>query len=97
MTQILKWGVANIEASLLAKTTALATKLEPYGLTASPRRAPHYLGLKRDGGIPESLTGNLAAQQIFVSVRGPAMRVTPHLYCNAHDEARLLAALQSVL
>ena len=97
MTQILDWGVENIQESLFVKTTRLSKRLEPFGLRSSPRRAPHYLGLKREGGIPENLTADLAAQNIFVSVRGPAMRITPHLYCNDHDEDRLVNALEAAL
>lgn len=97
MRQILAWGVDNLADTLGHRNVVIAERLEPLGLTASAFRAPHYLGLKRQGGIPQTLAAELAAQNIFVSVRGPAMRVTPHLYCDDYDTDRLVAALSHAL
>ncbi len=97
MRQILDWGIGNIQETLGVKTAYLAETLKSLGLAASPHRAPHYLGLRRQGGIPTTLSATLATQDIFVSVRGPAMRVTPHLYCDDRDMARLISALKAAL
>jgi len=97
LSQILEWGVDSIAQTLLAKTTLIESELAPLGLRAAKIRAPHYLGLRRKGGLPAGLLQTLAKQHIFVSVRGPALRVTPHLYTNQSDIERFIEALRKIL
>lgn len=97
LTQILEWGIDNIAQTLQEKTQRLEAELAPLGLHAAKIRAPHYLGLRREGGLPDGLLNTLAAQNIYVSARGPALRVTPHLYTNENDMTRLIEALKSAL
>ena len=95
LEQILAWGVDEIAATLSAKTESIAARAEALGLAASPRaqRAGHFLGLRFPGGLPQGLLDRLAARDVFVSVRGDSLRVTPHLYNDEEDAERLLAAL----
>jgi selenocysteine lyase/cysteine desulfurase len=95
LEQILAWGVEEIAATLAATTERIAARAEALGLTASPRalRAGHFLGLRFPGGLPKGLPERLAASNVFVSVRGDSLRVTPHLYNDDEDAERLLAAL----
>jgi len=97
LKQILAWGVDNIAETLLEKTQTLEAELAPLGLRAAKIRAPHYLGLRREGGLPGGLLETLAEENIYVSARGPALRVTPHLYTSDNDMARLIAALKTLL
>ena len=98
MRQILDWGVDNIAQTLKAKTDYIAKELTGNLITPIERnlRAPHYLGLRFSGGIPKGLATSLAEDNIYVSVRGPAMRVTPHLYSTEADIARLIKALKAI-
>ena len=95
MEQILDWGIVNIAATLAAKTRDIADRAATLGLTSVPaeQRAGHFLGLRFPGGVPDQLLERLFEQNIFVSVRGHSMRVTPHLYNTEHDVDRLIAAL----
>lgn len=95
---LLGWGVENIASALAAKTGFLAEGAAELGLEAAPlsRRAGHYLGLRFPGGIPGDLLTRLREQNIHVSVRGTSMRVTPHLYNDEEDLARLLSALRKL-
>ena len=61
------------------------------------RRAGHYLGLRFSGGIPSDLPMRLAVANVFVSVRGQAMRVTPHVWNTDEDVEKLFAVLKTVL
>jgi hypothetical protein len=61
------------------------------------RRAGHYLGLRFRGGVPADLPAQLAAQHVHVSVRGAAMRVTPHLWTTDADVERLFAVLRGAV
>lgn len=94
MGQILDWGIKNIAETLAEKTAVIERALAPLGLHApKAARAPHYLGLRRATGIPAGLSEALATEHIYISVRGSAMRVTPHLYTTDADIARFIAAV----
>ena len=95
MRQILDWGIDNIYESLSAKTESILRSLEPLGFKAAPEslRAGHYLGLSHESIDMSDLLKTLADQNIFVSARGRNLRITPHLYCDANDEQRLIAAI----
>ncbi len=98
LRQLLDWGVANTQATLRARTDRIAERAATLGIDAVPRqrRAGHYLGLRIPGGVPEGLAERLAAEKVFVSVRGrDAIRVTPHLWVNDADEDRLFAVLEA--
>ncbi|MEL7517336.1 MAG: aminotransferase, partial [Pseudomonadota bacterium] len=45
---------------------------------------------------PRSAAERLAAQKVFVSVRGQSLRVTPHLYNDDIDAEALLSAFARV-
>ena len=47
--------------------------------------------------MPPSLLAQLAAAQVHVSIRGSAIRITPHLYNHEGDVARLLEVLEAAL
>ena len=95
LERILDWGVPEIAATLSAMTERIAERAGELGLAASPSelRAGHFLGLRFPGGLPQGLPERLAASNVFVSVRGDSLRVTPHLYNDEEDAERLLAAL----
>ncbi len=104
LRQINDWGVANIAASLAAQTLAIAKAAEYLGLDSAPahQRAGHFLGLRFPanrfpGGVPDGLAEALAAAKVFVSLRGASLRVTPHLYNNSADGARLLSVMEDML
>jgi selenocysteine lyase/cysteine desulfurase len=44
-----------------------------------------------------SVRAELAERHIHVSVRGPAIRVSPHVYNDAADLARLSSALRELV
>lgn len=81
LEQILAWGVAEIHRALSALTGHLVAG------------GGHFVGLKGAGGIPASLTADLAREQIYVSVRGDSIRVAPHLHNDITDIERLIAVL----
>lgn len=94
LQHLLDWGPAEISATLGAKTAAIAAALAPLGLRdATPDRAPHYLCLALPDTAPADLVKRLAEHQVFVSQRGDRLRVTPHLYNDAADLERLVAAV----
>lgn len=99
LEQLLEWGVAAIASSLEARTRGIAERTAVLGLEslARERRAGHFLGLRFPSGLPAGLPEALARRGIFVSVRGDALRVTPHLYNTDADVDRLLDALKALV
>jgi len=96
---ISEWTVPRIQATLALRTNAIAERARSelgIGSVPSHRRAGHYLGLRFAGGIPPDLPARLAASKVHVSVRGEAMRVTPHLWNTDEDVERLFAVLRTV-
>lgn len=94
---LLDWGVEAISETLAAKTEMIADAARATGLTASPIgvRAPHFLSLGFPNGVPDGITASLAANNVFVSQRGTSLRVTPHLYNDEEDGARLIDVLSA--
>ncbi|MZR32135.1 aminotransferase class V-fold PLP-dependent enzyme [Sneathiella litorea] len=99
LEQLLDWGIANIQETLTQKTRNIAARCADLGLTSLPDdiRAGHFLGLRRDGGLPKDILERLRTEDIHVSVRGSSMRITPHLFNNEADSDKLLAALKNIL
>ncbi len=93
---LLEFGVEQIARTLLAKTQAIADQAAAIGLSAADpaHRAPHFLSLGLGPEMVEGLPERLAEKQIYVSVRGNSLRVTPHLYNDEADSAALIEALR---
>jgi selenocysteine lyase/cysteine desulfurase len=94
--QILAWSVPDIYDTAGALADTIVAGAESRGWTAAPagRRARHYVGLRATRPFPPDLTRRLAAHRVYVSVRGGrSLRITPHVYNDADDVARLFAAL----
>jgi selenocysteine lyase/cysteine desulfurase len=94
--QLLAWGVQHIGETIATLTGPLVARAAELGLEAVPaaRRAPHYVGLRFPGGVPPELPQRLAAERVYVSVRGRgALRVTPHVYNTEADIDRLIRAI----
>ena len=99
LRQILEWGVDNVRETIEAMADTIIERVGPLGLTALPKseRAPHYLGLQLESGLPLDLLPELAKRKVYVSVRGSSIRITPHLYNSEADIDRLVGALHAVL
>jgi selenocysteine lyase/cysteine desulfurase len=96
----LEWTVPRIFATLRSRTSAIAERARSeFGIASVPahRRAGHYLGLRFSGGVPSDLPRRLAAAKVYVSVRGQAMRVTPHVWNTEEDAEKLFAVLKAEL
>jgi selenocysteine lyase/cysteine desulfurase len=98
LEQLLAWGVGEISETIGALNRRLVEALKPLGFRVLPDRwrAPHYLCLTRDKQAPAALAAALAAQQIYVSVRGTSIRVTPHVYNSPEDVERLIDTVRKV-
>jgi selenocysteine lyase/cysteine desulfurase len=100
LTQLLDWGVAEIQDTIRLRTDRMAGRAAELGIASVPadKRAGHYLGLRFPEGVPDVLADRLAAEKVYVSVRGKtAMRITPHLWVNDADEDKFFEVLAGAL
>ena len=99
LEQLLRWGQAAIAETLAARNAGIVERAAALGMRAIPvhLRAGHFLGLRIPGGVPAGLPERLAKEQVYVSLRGDSVRVTPHLYNNDADVDRLFGVLERAL
>ncbi len=99
MSQLLDWGVEAIAETLAAKTGEITDRAREIGLApmAAHARAGHFLGIRFPMGMPEGLPERLADNQVYVSLRGDSLRVTPHLYNHEADVDHLFSVLEPML
>jgi selenocysteine lyase/cysteine desulfurase len=99
LRQILDWGIGNISETIGGLTDLVEREAGVRGIEAVPAksRARHMIGLKLASAAPEDLAARLAAEGVFVSVRGESMRVSPHLYNTERDVNQLFEVLGRVL
>lgn len=98
--QILAWDVEAVADTVGALADEIVRGGAALGLDAVPGalRARHYVGLRARRPLPEDIAERLAAEHVYVSVRGgQTLRVTPHVYNTADDVARFLAVLRRIL
>jgi selenocysteine lyase/cysteine desulfurase len=95
LRQILDWGVENVSETIGSLTDLVEREAGERGIEAIPaeRRARHMIGLKLGSTAPQDLATRLAAEGVFVSVRGESVRVSPHLYNTERDVGRLFEVL----
>lgn len=95
---IAEWGVDRISRYVTKLTSRIALEASELGYLVAPERerVPHILGLRIPGaGDIGSLRLRLERSKVHVSVRGNAIRVSPHVYNDQGDVDALLDALKS--
>ncbi len=99
LRQILAWGVENIAASLRGLTDRIEEEAERLGIEVVPAsmRVGHLIGLGLSSDAPQDLAVRLAEENVFVSVRGRNLRVSPHLYNTGRDVERLFDSLSKLV
>lgn len=99
LEQVLDWGPAAIAETTSPMVDEIACRAEDLGLVPTPEavRAPHFLGLRFPDGPPPGLIERLREEAVYISQRGDALRVSPHLYNTRGDIDRLFAALAKAL
>lgn len=96
LTQILKWGVENIQESLAVLTNEIEKMALQHGyeIERSPNRVGHIAGIKLPDNQISALNKRLPENNIFVSFRGNSMRIAPHLHNDVEDIKTVLNFLQ---
>lgn len=96
--QVLEWRPERIQeycAALSAPVAAAARELG-FAVEADAWRAGHLFGLRAPAGLDmDALQALLRERSVFVSRRGSALRVSPHVYNDPDDLAALTDALRA--
>lgn len=97
LRMIQNWGVENISATLAEKTRQIRKMASEIGYSSLPEAlsGPHILGLTGGPDDRLELSRRLAEAQVWLSIRGQTLRVSPYLYNTAEDVHRLMAVLES--
>jgi len=94
LTQILNWGVENIQETLSILTTQIAIKAKEQGLEITNKnRVGHMIGIKLSENKAIEIGKKLIDNQIYISFRGMNMRIAPHVYNDYKDVDRLFQFL----
>ncbi|MBW3552936.1 MAG: aminotransferase class V-fold PLP-dependent enzyme [Gemmatimonadetes bacterium] len=96
LEHLLDWGVETIGRHCREVTAGLFDELRAagYGADHDDGRAPHLFGLRVPAGRErESVRAELERRRVLVSLRGDAVRVSPHLYNDRGDIDALREAL----
>jgi selenocysteine lyase/cysteine desulfurase len=96
LTQVLDWGVSNIQETLTQLTTQIRARAQQHGFAVSSADAPHaghIVGLNFTFDEIPALGRKLVDHQVYVGFRGEKMRIAPHVYNSAEDIDRLFEAL----
>jgi selenocysteine lyase/cysteine desulfurase len=96
LEQVLTWGVDHIQKTVARLAAQAEHGAIEIGATAVPEndRVGHIIGIRPDAGVRPQLVAALTAANVYVSVRGDALRVAPHVYNETADITRLLAVLR---
>lgn len=95
LEQILEWGQDNISAyiaDLVDYTAELATE-RGYQVPPKANRIGHFIGLQPSGDCDIDLAPSLAKQDIYISLRGARIRVSPYVFNDRKDIETLFEAL----
>lgn len=97
LAQIAEWTPAAIQSTVRVLTDRLVERSAPLGFRAAAVRAGHLVGLRAVHGFAPDLPARLAAAGVYVSVRGDAVRVSPHVYNDPADIDRLVEVLATAV
>ncbi|MBF88572.1 MAG: aminotransferase [Candidatus Marinimicrobia bacterium] len=97
LKKILEWKIENINQTLVQMTNLIGEEAENIGLKVMPseKRAGHLIGIQFPKGIPKKILQQLKKENVFVSIRGDCMRVSPHLYNSIEDIEKFFDILKS--
>lgn len=78
--------------SVVTGKIARAAARAGFDVPREGQRALHMIGIKMPDGIPDALLSVLAAEKLYVSIRGNSIRISPHLYNTNEEVDRLIHA-----
>ena len=99
LRQVNTWGPENIQSYCKSIAQEAQQELVKMGfqIESAEYRSEHLFGIRLPKGLDlEVVKNRLAADKVFVSVRGNSIRVSPHVYNSKEDFGRLIQSLKQV-
>lgn len=99
LEMVLEWGVERIQAYCGRLAELLIAEAEPLGFTVEAERwrAGHLFGLRAPRELDEGRVQELLrAGNVSISLRGSALRISPHVYNREEDVDALVAVLRAL-
>ncbi len=93
---VLEWQPTRVQAYTAALTASLIERVRAQGYTVEDPgwRGAHLFGVRAPAGVDlAAADARLRARKVHVSLRGSAIRVSPHVYNDAADVEALADAL----
>ena len=100
LTQVTAWGPEAIQNHCRRVSEGAVQELTQLGcrIEDDDRRAAHLFGVRLPSGFSVvAMQTALSERGVSVSVRGSALRVSPHVYNDAADLAALVAAVRGTI
>jgi selenocysteine lyase/cysteine desulfurase len=99
LRQINEWQVEKIQQTLSVLTNSITEKAIKLGCSVAPpqNRVGHLIGIRVPNAPLDALGERLAAEKIYVGIRGDALRIAPYLYNDEKDIEKLFAVLQRLV
>jgi selenocysteine lyase/cysteine desulfurase len=99
LQQILQWGVPMVDITLRELTAQIEHEAMKLGFqtVATHHRVGHMIGLRHPSGLPVHLAEELTKKNVFVSIRGQSIRISPYLYNTFEDIDQLFRVLTSLI
>ena len=98
LEQVLRWNLDEVEQYCRTLTAELFVEAEAlgFGFEREKWRSAHLFGLYAPESVDlATVFARLRERKVFVSLRGRALRISPHLYNNATDVAALVEVLRA--
>jgi selenocysteine lyase/cysteine desulfurase len=100
--QILAWGVDNIQEYCAGLQPALAGALgeSPFQIAPASDRGAHMFGIRlpaEAASRSQVIVEELKRRDVYVSLRGTSIRVSPHVYSTPDDMSALAEALLATM
>jgi selenocysteine lyase/cysteine desulfurase len=96
LEQVLEWRPERVQEYCAALTSGLFERVRALDYTVEDEayRGAHLFGLRAPDGVDIlAVADRLRERKVFVSLRGSAIRVSPHVYNEAADVEALVGAL----
>lgn len=99
LRQLLEWKVERIAQTLAMVTGRIEREVRGLGLEtlSADGRCPHMLGIKLPETSLTKVAAALAEERVYVAVRGPYLRVSPHLFVSDEDVEKFVKVLAGAI